>query len=320
MEKPNSVPAVLFKKAKVLLGDISNNLVLATSILLALSFVLVALFLQFTPGYQGWLIVVFFLIVSVFLAFASAYNSLLNQSDREKDNNFKKDESLSFIAHELNAPLGNIKGAIAVVASEEAGKLSPANIKLLERTTQSVDQLIKLVNNLLLISRYDQGRMEILPRTCALEEIVQPVVENYIPLAAEKGLTLVYHKAEEPLPKLYIDPDRIREVVENLLSNSIKYTQKGSVTVNIESSHKGVTVSIKDTGLGIPKGKLNRLFQRFSRLKNNLSAKGTGLGLFISRLIIEAHRGKIWVESTEGVGSTFLFSLPLPTKAAVGKV
>jgi signal transduction histidine kinase len=147
----------------------------------------------------------------------------------------------------------------------------------------------------------------------SIDPIITKLAKELSGLAKTKSLELVYNQSTNPLPKVMMDSARIEEVISNLVGNAINYTQKGKVTISLRQENKEVIFSVNDTGPGIPRDALNHLFTKFFRIKGDLEAgsKGTGLGLYISKNIIDAHKGRIWVESEVGVGSTFSFALPI---------
>lgn len=253
-------------------------------------------------------------IFSLFLFFGFWANRMTNKASLLSETTRAKDELLSFAAHELSAPLANIKGSLSLILEEKDLEMPKKLITIGERALVSVEQLVALVEDLLTVSRFERGKIEIYPRPLHLEEIYKLVFSQFKKQIEEKGLKLVYRQPSPPLPKVVADPDKIREVLTNLLSNALKYTEKGTITLSGEAGRKEVVTKVTDTGVGIPQEELPKLFTRFGRIRGKISAKGTGLGLYITRLIVEAHHGKIWAESTEGKGSVFLFSLPIPKK------
>lgn len=226
-----------------------------------------------------------------------------------------KDDLLALASHELAGPLTNIKGSLSIVLEEYGSKITGESRQLIERAAVSTEELIDLVEDLLVVFRFERGKIEIYPRPAHLEDITTQVIEIFMQQASAKNLELVYDKPKQALPKLIFDPEKIREVLNNFVSNAIKYTEHGKITVSQEVEKGTVVTKIHDTGLGIAQEDLGKLFQRFMRLEGKThSIKGTGLGLYITKLIVEHHGGKVWVESEVGEGSTFNFSLPIPTK------
>ena len=252
-----------------------------------------------------------------FFVFVAASFWDCRQSEKLKNKLDSKEELISIAAHELSAPLANIKGTLSLLGRE----VSPPSKVFLDRAAISVEELISLIDNLLTVSRFEMGRIEITPKFCNLREICEQVTSELSAKAKENGLTLEFKDATLALsqvPQVFADPERIREVVSNFVSNAIKYTESGSVIVYLEREARNLTVSVADTGPGIKPAEVKYLFKRFVRLpKTKNGHKGAGLGLYISRLIVEAHKGRIWVErhanggQAGGQGSRFSFSLPL---------
>lgn len=226
-----------------------------------------------------------------------------------------KDELVSVASHELRTPMTAIKSYLWMVINEKAGEIkNPKMLSYLKRAYESSERMINLVNDMLSVSRLDTGQLELELKPTDLKELVEGAVVDLAVTARQKGVTLTYEKPASILPKVLADEDRIREVLNNLIDNGIKFTPEGGrVLVNVAKKSKTLEVSISDTGPGIPREDLPRLFQKFGRLENSFvtaaETGGTGLGLYISRGIVELHHGKIWVRSKVGEGSTFIFSL-----------
>ena len=175
-------------------------------------------------------------------------------------------------------------------------------------------RLIRMVNLFLNVTRIEAGRFKLMRSTVEIEEVVTSEVKEMMVPAKQKGIKLEFKKPRKKLPRLNIDEDKIKDVVLNLIDNAIKYTVKGKITVRAKADSRNVTVSVKDTGVGIPVGEAEKLFLKFVRGTGvaRLSPDGAGLGLFIAKKIVEEHGGRIWAESAgKGKGSTFNFSLPV---------
>jgi len=173
--------------------------------------------------------------------------------------------------------------------------------------------LNNLINDLLDVSRIEQGRLKVEIVETNINEIVGNVIKLLIPSAAQKGLVINFTPIDLPLIKS--DPNRIRQVVTNLVSNSAKYTLKGQIDIAVSLKDKFIEVMIKDTGIGIPGDEIPNLFTKFHRIKDKQTneVRGTGLGLWITKQIVELLGGKISVESIYGTGTKFTFSLPINT-------
>ena len=225
-----------------------------------------------------------------------------------------KSEFISIASHQLRTPLTVIKGYISMMLEGSFGALTPEEADSLDKVYDSNERLIQLVENLLNISRIESGRLQFDYEVMQLEEIVDSVIEELLGNVKKKGLKLNYRKPAKPLPKIRIDEEKIRQVVMNLIDNAIKYTKKGSLTVSLEAVGKKMRFCVSDSGIGINKEYLPNLFKKFSRGKgiSVIHTEGTGLGLYVAREMVEAHKGKIWAESKgEGMGSKFCFELPV---------
>lgn len=225
----------------------------------------------------------------------------------------QKDEFVNVAAHELRAPMTAIKGYLSMIEEGDAGKISPTVKEYLEQAITGNERLIRLVNNMLNVSRIEEGRMVYSMGEVDLNEVVKTIVNEYQEQAEQQHLDLKLETSKEARYHVHVDKDRIYEVVSNLISNALKYTDKGSVTVKVHlTSHRTVRVDVIDTGLGMTQDELKKLFHKFYRAESNVGKQiGTGLGLYISKLLIDKFGGKIGVESQKGKGSTFWFELPL---------
>ncbi len=221
---------------------------------------------------------------------------------------------ISNISHELRTPLAALK---ALVDTLRDGALEdpPAAERFLNRMETEVDALTQMVQELLELSRIESGRAPLHLEPVQASDVVLPPVEHLRPQAERAGLTLIVALPPD-LPPLQADAERIRQVVTNLVHNAVKFTPPGGqVTVSAEQAGAEVVIKVNDTGVGIPADDLPRIFERFYKADRARSGGGTGLGLAIARHIVQAHGGRIWVESVEGQGSTFYFSLPAAGEA-----
>jgi len=223
-----------------------------------------------------------------------------------------KDEFVSLASHELRTPMTAIKGSLSTILEGYAGNVSDKSRDFLTSAYNENDRLIRLVNNLLNISRIEAGRFTFNITKVDLNAVISEVVDNLQMAAKEKSLFLKYGQVTG-LPLVYADLDKVKEVVINLVGNAIKFTHKGGITVKCEIKDGFVQSAVTDTGSGISKEDQELLFKKFSQARGGYSkqAGGTGLGLYISKQIIEGQKGKIWLESVLGQGSTFYFTLPV---------
>jgi signal transduction histidine kinase len=176
---------------------------------------------------------------------------------------------------------------------------------------RSTRQLSRMVESLLDIQRLEEGRAVLDRKTTSLHSVLANAAELVQPLATEAKQRLSF-KLEDDLPLIKIDGDMILRVVTNLMENAVKYTPEGgTITLGAQVLEDTVRISISDSGPGIPKNMQRQIFDKFSRVKYSDVPKGVGLGLAFCRLAVEAHNGRIWVESDVGSGSNFIFSLPL---------
>ena len=225
-----------------------------------------------------------------------------------------KTEFLSIASHQLRTPLSVIKGYISMILEKTYGEI-PEKIKQpLGNVYVSNDRLVKLVNDLLDITRLEMGRIELSLEKAHLEEIISSVVEEMKVTAEKKGLYLKYESPKIPLPETSIDKNKIRQVILNLVDNAIKYTQKGGVTVKVRKMNSEVRIEVRDTGVGMSKEEIGNLFEIMARGRAGFQywTEGAGLGLYIAKKFLEMHGGRIWAESPgKDKGSTFYIELPV---------
>jgi len=239
---------------------------------------------------------------------------ILHDITREKIIEKMKTEFVSIAAHQLRTPLSAIKWTLRMVLDGDFGPITEEQRDFMEKTYSSNERMITLINDLLDVARIEEGRYLYKPILTNLESVVQFVINSYKDEIKRKKLKLEFKKPEKKLPQVTVDVEKIRLAIQNLFDNAIRYTPSGGqVTISLKSGKKEIECSVKDTGVGIPKDQQERVFTKFFRGANvlRMETEGTGLGLFITKNIIEAHGGKIWFESKEGKGSTFYFTLPV---------
>jgi signal transduction histidine kinase len=235
-------------------------------------------------------------------------------NERLKELDRMKSDFVSHVSHELRTPLTAIKGAVDLMLREVAGPLTEKQIHYLSRVKSNTQHLARLINDLLDLSKIESGRIEVKSSCVSLTGLVHEAVEALRPVAAEKIIALEA-TLREPSILVWADRDKINQVLMNLIGNAIKFTPvQGKVTVSASRNcDESVQVSVLDTGPGVPTDEREKIFAKFYRVAetNGDNSKGTGLGLAISKALVELHGGKIWVESEEGRGSTFSFTLPV---------
>ena len=225
-----------------------------------------------------------------------------------------KSDFVSNVSHELRTPLTSIKGSVDNMLDGLTGPLNEKQIRYLARIKSNTDRLSRLVNDLLDLSRIEAGRVEVRPATLPLTALAEEVAEHLKPLAAEK---LIRIEVPSPDPKVIVwaDRDKVTQILMNLVGNAIKFTpEQGKVSVAIErSENEYVRISVADTGPGILPEERSKIFSKFYQIDsvNKQKPKGSGMGLAISKALVEMQGGKIWVEGEVGRGSTFSFTLPI---------
>src|SRR5882672_3216785 len=237
-------------------------------------------------------------------------NAILYERTKELDR--MKSEFVAVVSHEVRTPLTSIKGSLELLGDERFHVLPPPQKELLSICQANTERLISLINDILDFSKLESSKLSLNFENFDVGRVVPEAVDHIRNLAAMRGITIDVH-IEGTAGALEADPMRVAQVITNLLGNAIKFSpEKGKIEVWARGTDEEVTVDIKDFGKGISQRDLSRLFQRFAQLDSSTTrrAGGTGLGLVISKGIVEQHGGRIWVDSTMGVGSTFSFSLP----------
>ncbi len=243
---------------------------------------------------------------------------VLRDITREVEADRAKSEFISTVSHELRTPLTSIKGYVDLILLGSVGEISPMQRSFLEVVRSNSNRLVDLINDLLDISRIETGRIVLNPEPISILEVVEEVTESARAEIERKHLRLEVQVAPD-LPPVQADRKRIVQVLNNLVSNAYKYTREGGRIAVVAGCTDGfVQISVADSGVGISKEDLKKLFTRFFRADNPLRDEvgGTGLGLAISKSFIELHGGQMWVESEVDVGSTFFFTLPLQEASA----
>lgn len=238
---------------------------------------------------------------------------ILHNHAQEKNLEQMQVDFVSMASHEIRTPLTSIVNYLSVLTEEASSKLTAEQQTFLKNAFDSAKQLVTLVNNLLNVSKVERGTFSVIAQTINWQqEIIKIVADNQVQ-AKQKHIILSIN-IPQSLPQVKADKMRIEEVLNNLINNAINYTDpNGTIEVGAKTSSNEVITYVKDSGRGIPKEAIPHLFTKFFRVEGIKEAnyKGTGLGLYISKSIIDLHHGKIWVESELNKGSTFYFSLPI---------
>ncbi len=234
-------------------------------------------------------------------------NDELHRLDKQKS------EFMSITSHQLRTPLTATKGYVSLILEGDYGEVPEKISQALTKVYSSNERLIELVEDLLNISRIESGRMKYNFQEIAINKIIDSLYDTFILRANEKNLNFTINTGEKDVI-VYADPLKIKEVISNLIDNAIKYTEKGFVSVNLETKSNTVYIYVKDSGIGFSEEVAKKLFSKFSRGEKatNLHMEGTGLGLFVGKKIAEAHDGEIEAMSDgNDKGSTFILKLPI---------
>jgi len=239
---------------------------------------------------------------------------ILHDITREKTVERIKTEFVSLSAHQLRTPLSAIKWTLRMILDGDLGELNKEQRDFLEKTYKSNERMITLISDLLNVTRIEEGRYIYQLLSYDLVEITQSVVDSYKGEIERKNIKFEFKKPEKKLPKILMDEEKIKIAIENLLDNAVRYIfPGGKIIVSIELLENEIQFQIEDSGIGIPRDEQPRIFTKFFRGINaiRMETEGSGLGLFVTKNIVEAHGGRIWFKSEEGKGSTFYFTLPL---------
>lgn len=221
-----------------------------------------------------------------------------------------KEQFLANMSHEIRTPMHAISGMTNILLRNE----HPAHQdKLLKAIRESSDNLLVLLNDILDLSKIEAGKIDIESIPISPKEVIENVANVMRAKAEEKGLSLTYSVSSDVPTFIYGDPTRLGQIAINLIGNGIKFTETGTIHVAVAVVKNKLRVTVKDTGIGIVPQKLEKIFELFEQAENSTTRKygGTGLGLSITRQLVEMQHGRIWVESESGVGSEFIFELPL---------
>ncbi|MBN1913949.1 MAG: PAS domain-containing protein [Candidatus Omnitrophica bacterium] len=227
--------------------------------------------------------------------------------------NKMKSEFVSVVSHEIRTPLAIIKDAVSLMYDKITGPITPQQKEMLNKTRANIEHLRYIIEELLDVSRIESGRLRLRYSLASLNRLLEDSADFFRRMAAEKNISLEYKLPRKEI-NLFMDTERIKQVISNLINNAIKYSDEGDrITVEMAVFGTKVRIGILDTGTGIPKADLPHLFNKFvqgSLVSAKAERKGVGLGLSISRELVERHKGEIWVESKLGAGSRFYFTLP----------
>jgi PAS domain S-box-containing protein len=241
--------------------------------------------------------------------------SVLTDVTKQRELDRLKSEFISKVSHELRTPIVTVQNSVDLVLSKATGPLTESQEKFLAIAQRNLKRLSLLINDLLDISKIDAAKMELELAPCSLVKIINDVCESLSAWANSKAIR-IEKKISSDIPKINLDAHRIIQVLNNIIGNAIKFTPRnGKVTIEagLDREKKQVFVSVTDTGVGIAKEDLDKVFEKFRQVGERVSTDlgGTGLGLSIAKELVKLHNGQIWVESEKGQGAKFTFTLPL---------
>lgn len=244
--------------------------------------------------------------------------ALFRDITKEKELERQKDEFVSTASHEMRTPVAAIEGYISLAMNANVATIDDRALKYLTKAHETIGHLGELFRDLLSVTKAEENSLNAKIEAVDINKLLQAAVDDMVFTAQKKKLTVVFQLSNNGgktlAPTYYVgaNPERLREVVMNLIDNGIKFTPEGGVTVTLDGNDKEITVSVADTGFGIAAEDMSHLFQKFYRIDNTATRTigGTGLGLYLCRTVIELFQGRLWVESKPGKGSTFKFTLP----------
>ncbi len=251
--------------------------------------------------------------VAVVLVLLTIGSFIIKSIEEVARANKMKSEFISITSHQLKTPLTEVNWEIEFLLSRYGKLLNQEQKDIIKTITNSNTKIIKLVNDLLDVVRIEQGKFVLTKEKMNIVKAIEEVIEENEFFAKSSNIEIKFVKADF-VPEIIADRRRIKVVIDNFISNAIKYIKnKGSVEVSVDEKNGEVIVCVKDNGIGIPRSQHSIIFQKFFRSDNaaKYQTGGTGLGLYISKNIIDQSGGKIWFKSNEGEGSDFYFSLPI---------
>lgn len=239
---------------------------------------------------------------------------------KEKADEREQAEFISTASHEMRTPVASIEGYLGLALNPQTAQIDERARNFIMKAHASAEHLGHLFQDLLDVSKSEDGRLSNKPNVINIVTFVRDVIQDMKQKAADKGLRLIYKPIPDnaterfltPAYSVNLDNDHIREIINNLVENAIKYTPEGEIVVDVNGNDERITISVQDSGVGIPAEDISHLFQKFYRVddKNTRDIGGTGLGLYLCRRLTEIMGGRIWVESTYSKGSTFFVELP----------
>lgn len=242
---------------------------------------------------------------------SQAFNSMAEALQKRHEFEETREDFVATLTHDLKVPLLANVQALEYMLKGSYGELSEKSQYITEQLISNNNDLINMVNTILDTYKYEEGKQTLVKRKINLSKLAEECIKEIDPLCKQKNISLNYSNNAENY-ELSVDRQEIKRVIMNLLGNAVAYTdQNGNIEANLGSNNNEIIFFVKDTGSGIDENDMKMLFERYSKGSKSLRKIGTGLGLYLSKHIIEAHKGKIWAESQKGQGSVFYFSIPL---------
>ncbi len=224
-----------------------------------------------------------------------------------------KSDLISISAHQLRTSLSAMKWILKMFLDGDFGALTGEQISFITKAYESDERMIRLVNEMLSVNHSEDSIQSIHPEPTDIVKLIDEVFFDFTGESFKKGIELIFLKPTSPLKNIVLDPEKIRVVIQNLIENAIKYSNKGGrVFVNIADKEQTIQISVRDTGIGIEDENKDKIFGKFYRTDSakKQDVVGSGLGLYTIKRIVENHHGKIWFESSFGEGTTFFVDLP----------
>lgn len=246
--------------------------------------------------------------------------SIIQGFEKLAEANRMKSEFISIVSHQLRTPLSNLRWAIELLMSGRLGEIEKRQIEYFKILKDNISRMRELIKDLLIVSRIETATLILKKESVSLEDLVREIMKEFQPFAKASNVEMKF-KCQKKLPKILVDPFQIRQVIENLLDNAIRYTKgKGKVEILLKKRDENLYFEIKDNGVGIPREDQKHIFKKFFRSSNAMrhQTQGSGLGLYIAKAIIEKSGGKIGFRSQENKGSTFWFILPCKANYLTG--
>ena len=257
-------------------------------------------------------LVVLVVIAAVAILFVISF-IIIQSFERVAEASRMKSEFINVVSHQLRSPLANLGWSIDFLMTAQPEEAKKKQAEYLQILKENIARMNSMVNDLLVISRLETGKLPLRTQDFSLVDLVSNLVSEFRPFAESSNVEITID-SDDGLPLLFADPSQIRLVVENLLDNAIRYTKKqGKIEIKINKTKDGAYFEIQDRGVGIPKEDQKFIFQKFFRSENALrhQTQGSGLGLYIAKSIIEKSKGKMGFQSEENQGSIFWFTLPV---------